>query len=47
MIQLVNYDGSLPLDIGTHNGTKRMKVYKTGITVNSQTLPAIDAKLST
>lgn len=44
LVQLVNYAGALPLDIGTNNGTKRMTVDKKGITVNSQTLPVIDAK---
>lgn len=41
-IQLLNYDGILPIDIATHIGTQRMEVSKKGITVTSKTMVQVD-----
>jgi len=44
LVQLLNYDASLPMDIGTDAGTKRMNIDKKGITVTSKTTPVVDPK---
>jgi aminopeptidase N len=44
LIQLVNYEGALPLEISSSSGTSRIIVDKKGVTVNSSTTPVVDAK---
>lgn len=44
-IRLLNYDGDLPLEIGTDSGTQRMILNKTAVHVTSSSLPAIDPKV--
>lgn len=44
LIQLINYEGTLPLEIGSSSGTSRMMIDKKGVTVNSNTTPVVDAK---
>lgn len=42
LIQLVNFDATLPMDIQTDAGTQRMKLDKTGVTITSLTTPVAD-----
>lgn len=42
LIQLLNFNESLPLDVQTSTGTARMMVDKKGITIKSDTTPVID-----
>lgn len=43
-IKLLNYDGVLPLDITTSDGTKRQMIDNKGDTVVSKTCPVVDEK---
>src|SRR5690606_24322288 len=44
-ISLLNFDGSLPLDVETHTGTQRMDLSKEPIKITSDTTPVIDDKV--
>lgn len=43
LIMLLNIDMDLPVDVTTDTGTKRMALTKKGITIESKTVPVIDA----
>ncbi|QHS57072.1 M1 family metallopeptidase [Mucilaginibacter sp. 14171R-50] len=43
LIMLLNIDMDLPVDVTTDTGTKRMTLTKKGITIESKTIPVIDA----
>ena len=44
-ISLVNFDDSLPLDVTTHSGTKRMNLSKEPLKITSESMPIIDPKV--
>lgn len=44
LVQLLNYESSLPMDIQTDAGTKRMNIDKKGVTVASKITPVVDPK---
>jgi aminopeptidase N len=44
LVQLLNYEGVLPMDIQTDAGIARMNIDKKGITVTSKTQPVVDPK---
>ncbi|HEY0679007.1 MAG TPA: M1 family metallopeptidase [Chitinophagaceae bacterium] len=43
-LSLVNFSMPLPMEITTHEGTKRLTINKTGVEVRSNTMPVIDQK---
>ena len=45
VLKLLNFNGSLPVDIQTNTGLKRMMVDANGIEINSTTMPIADPKV--
>jgi aminopeptidase N len=44
-VSLLNFDGTLPVDILTHSGSSRMELSKVPVKITSDTQPVIDEKV--
>lgn len=44
-LSLLNYEGSLPLDVTTHSGTQRVEISKAPVKINSDSTPIVDEKV--
>ena len=44
-LRLLNYDGSLPVDVKLSSGTRRLELSKTPVKVDSESMPLVDEKV--